>query len=86
MRQEQKSGYTLYCEIEALLKSGSLPRAIYQALDKTFFAECYIRHRMTLDEESLCREPNSRHKKALNEDFFAEIPILGKNGLSAKRR
>jgi hypothetical protein len=58
----------------------SLPRAIYWTLGKLLFAECCARHRMALGEESLCREPNSRHKKALGKDFFAESPVLGKKG------
>jgi Fe-S cluster biosynthesis and repair protein YggX len=64
----------------------SLGSAIYSALDKTDFTECYTRHKMALREERLCREQNSRHKKALSKNFFAECSVLGKNGLSAKRR
>jgi hypothetical protein len=63
----------------------SMPRAIYQTLGKTYFAECCTRHRMALDEDSLCQEPNSRHKKDLDKDFFAKSPLHGKNGLSPKR-
>jgi hypothetical protein len=36
--------------------------------------------------KSLCREPNTRHKKALDKDVFVESPVLDKNVLSTKRR
>jgi hypothetical protein len=35
---------------------------------------------MSLDEDSPYREPNSRHKKDLGKDFFAESPLLSKHG------
>jgi hypothetical protein len=44
----------------------SLPRAIYLSLGKPYFVECCAWHRTTLGEESLCREPKSRHKKTLD--------------------
>jgi hypothetical protein len=40
--------------------SRSLSSAIYRALGKTDFVECYTQHKMTLNEESFYREPNSR--------------------------
>jgi hypothetical protein len=36
---------------------------------------------MTLDEKNLFREPNSRHKKVLDKDFFDESSVLGKSAL-----
>jgi hypothetical protein len=53
----------------------SLPRTIYRALDKTYFAECHTRHNIALGEECFCWELNTRYKTSHD-----------KNGLSAKRR
>lgn len=69
-----------FCQVPGYLGS-----AIYPALSKTNFIECYTWHRITLRKASLYREQNSRHKRVLSKNFFAECPVLGKNWLSAKR-
>jgi hypothetical protein len=61
-------------------------RTSYQALGKTHFAECHTRQTKALGHEHLWREPNTRHKKVLDKDIFAERPTLNTNGHSTKLR
>jgi hypothetical protein len=62
----------------------ALPRAIYRGVRQTHFVECRTRQIKALGNERRCREPNTRHKKVLDEDIFVERPSLSTNGPSAK--
>jgi hypothetical protein len=63
----------------SLPESGSLPSA-------RRFAECCIRQSFTLENDRVCREQDSRHRKTLGKDYFVECQTLGAIQRSAKNR
>jgi hypothetical protein len=65
-----------------LPESGSLPSA-------RRFAECFLsgnRQSPALGNDHVCREQDSRHRKTLGKNIFAECQTLGERQRSAKGR
>jgi hypothetical protein len=56
----------------------------YRALDKVFFAECHPRRTKTLGTDLVDRGRNTRHKKTLDKEDFAECHALGEIRRSIK--
>jgi hypothetical protein len=53
------------------------------------FAECFLsgtRQSYTLGNDCVYREQDSRHRKTLGKDYFAECQTLGESRRSAKDR
>jgi hypothetical protein len=56
----------------------TLCRVLFWALDKEVFAERQTRQSTTLGNDHVYREQDSRHRKTLDKDSFAECQTLGK--------
>jgi hypothetical protein len=63
----------------SLPESGSLPSA-------RRFAECCTRQSFTLENDRVCRDQDSQHRKTLGKDYFVECQTLGAIRRSAKNR